>query len=198
MAICGSLLGIRSRTRIDPDLSHVSERQVRPIRPNSNNRKPDSGTSALHSFAHDQSRRYTDHGAPHVAPASRSDPIVSVLATSREILRVPGEIIYRVPSLEVPAEEIEEKKHLLAASAVKLFIARARAAEPHFSPNRAVAALIGAICRRLDGIPLAIELAAARVAFLGVEGLALRLDDRFKAPAQRSRADEQAHQKRNY
>jgi predicted ATPase len=61
-----------------------------------------------------------------------------------------------------------------------LFLERARATDPRFAPDQPPAELIAAICRRLDGIPLAIELAAARVSALGVEGLAARLDDRFR------------------
>jgi hypothetical protein len=68
----------------------------------------------------------------------------------------------------------------LRYGAVRLFIERARAAEPHFAPDRRLIAIIAAICRRLDGIPLAIELAAARAAALGIEALAARLDDRFR------------------
>ncbi len=109
----------------------------------------------------------------------RADPLACVLATSREPLRLPGEFVYRVPSLEVPAEGTQDEEDLLRAGAVRLFMARARAAEPHFSPERRLAAM-AAICRQLDGIPLAIELAAARAATLGVDGLAARLDDRFK------------------
>ncbi|HTS52168.1 MAG TPA: winged helix-turn-helix domain-containing protein [Burkholderiales bacterium] len=109
----------------------------------------------------------------------RADPSACVLATSREPLRLPGEFVYRVPSLDVPAEGIEDEEDLSRAGAVRLFVARARAAEPHFSPERRLAAM-AAICRQLDGIPLAIELAAARAAALGVDGLAARLDDRFK------------------
>ena len=109
----------------------------------------------------------------------RADPFACVLATSREPLRVPGEFVYRVPSLEVPAEGTQDEENLLQAGAIRLFVARARAAEPRFSPERRLAAL-AAICRQLDGIPLAIELAAARTAVLGVEGLAARLVDRFK------------------
>ena len=109
----------------------------------------------------------------------RSTPSVSVLATSREPLRVPNEYVYRVPPLEVPAEDALGREDLLKTGAVKLYMARARDSEPQFSPDKRVAA-IAAICRQLDGIPLAIELAAARTSALGVEGLAARLDDRFK------------------
>ena len=62
---------------------------------------------------------------------------------------------------------------------VRLFFERARAVEPHFAPDQRQTAMMAAICRRLDGIPLAIELAAARAAALGIEELAARLDDRF-------------------
>jgi len=102
-----------------------------------------------------------------------------VLATSREPLRAEGESLYRVPSLDVPAEEIVDREQLLKSSAVKLFLARTRAAEAQLSTDTRIAAM-AAICRRLDGIPLAIELAAARAAALGIEGLAARLDDRFR------------------
>ena len=107
-------------------------------------------------------------------------PASCVMATSREPLRAGGEWVYPVPPLEVPAEGTEETEDLLGCSAVRLFIARAGAAAADFSPDQRDAATIGAICRRLDGIPLAIELAAARTPALGVEALAARLDDRFR------------------
>lgn len=109
----------------------------------------------------------------------RANPVASMLVTSREPLRADGESVYRVQSLEVPAEGALERGQLLRSGAVRLFIARTRAAEQQFSPDARIAA-IAAICRRLDGIPLAIELAAARAAALGIEGLAARLDDRFR------------------
>ena len=110
----------------------------------------------------------------------RASSAVSVLATSREPLRAPGEYVFRVPPLEVPAEGTEDTDGVLRAGAVKLFVARARAADPHFSLDQHVAEMMAAICRRLDGIPLAIELAAVRTAALGVAALAARLDDRFR------------------
>src|ERR1700738_262727 len=64
--------------------------------------------------------------------------------------------------------------------AIRLFLERARATDPRFAPDRPLAELIAAICRRLDGIPLAIELAAARFSALGVAGRSARLDDRFR------------------
>src|SRR5580704_11456357 len=108
----------------------------------------------------------------------RANPAARVMATSREPLRAEGECLCRVPSLAVPTEGSRDAEDLLRYGAVRLFVARARAAEPQFSPDGRMAATI-AICRHLDGIPLAIELAAARTAALGVEEIAARLDDRF-------------------
>jgi predicted ATPase len=108
-----------------------------------------------------------------------TNPAIRVLATSREPLRTEGEYLYRVPPLAVPAEGVEDTEELLRHGAVRLFVTRARAADPHFSPNGRTAAVAAAICRRLDGIPLAIELAAARGAALGIAEIASRLDDRF-------------------
>jgi predicted ATPase len=104
-------------------------------------------------------------------------PDLHVLATSREPLRAEGEWVYSVPALAVPTADLED---LLEYSAVRLFLERARAADPRFAPDRRLIGLVAAICRRLDGIPLAIELAAARVSALGVEELAVRLGDRFQ------------------
>ena len=105
---------------------------------------------------------------------------VRVLITSREPLRTTEEHVYRVPSLQVPAEDNLDPDDVSRYEAVRLFDARARAAEPEYVADRRRRAAVAAICRRLDGIPLAIELAAARVAAFGVEGVAARLDDRFR------------------
>ena len=109
----------------------------------------------------------------------RSSPLISVMTTSREPLRADGESIFQVPPLGVPASDADSSEEVVRHGAVQLFIARARAAESQFSTDKSIAAM-AAICRHLDGIPLAIELAAARAAALGVEGLAARLNDRFK------------------
>jgi predicted ATPase/DNA-binding winged helix-turn-helix (wHTH) protein len=108
-----------------------------------------------------------------------TNPAARVLATSREPLRAEGECLYRVPSLAVPTVGSRDAEDPLRYGAARLFVARARAAEPQFSSDERAAAAIAAICRRLDGIPLAIELAAARTTVLGVEELAARLDDCF-------------------
>jgi predicted ATPase/DNA-binding winged helix-turn-helix (wHTH) protein len=105
---------------------------------------------------------------------------VHIIATSREPLRAEGEWVYPVPPLAVPAEDAEDMDDLLRHGGARLFVERLRAAEPHFAPDRRSAAMIAAICRRLDGIPLAIELAAGRAVVLGVEEVATHLDDRFR------------------
>jgi predicted ATPase/DNA-binding winged helix-turn-helix (wHTH) protein len=112
--------------------------------------------------------------------ALRAGRALHLLATSREPLRAEGEWVYPVPPLAVPAEDAEDADDLLRYGGVRLFVERLGAAEPHFAPDRRSAAMIAAICRRLDGIPLAIELAAARAAVLGVEEVATHLDDRFR------------------
>jgi predicted ATPase len=109
----------------------------------------------------------------------RANPTAHVMATSREPLRAEDEYLYRVPPLAVPAEGTKDIEDLLRHGAVRLFIARVRATEPHFAPDQRIAAATAAICWRLDGIALAIELAAARAATLGVEGVATHLDDLF-------------------
>ncbi len=106
-------------------------------------------------------------------------PHITIVATSQETLRIDGEIVYRVPSLDVPAPEQEAPDHILAHSAVELFIARTKSLDDGFSPRREDLVSIGAICRRLDGIPLALEFAAARAAWLGIRQVAMGLHDRF-------------------
>jgi predicted ATPase len=101
---------------------------------------------------------------------------VCIIATSREPLRAEGEQIYRVPPLTLPAVEGEDTWR---SSAVRLFVVRSRMLGAHVSEDQRVAPAIAGICRRLDGIPLAIELAAVRTATLGIEVLAASLDDRF-------------------
>jgi predicted ATPase/DNA-binding winged helix-turn-helix (wHTH) protein len=107
----------------------------------------------------------------------RTGSSVYVIATSREPLRADGERVYSVPPLAVPAEDADG---LLDYGAVRLFLERARAADPDHAPDPREITTIATICRCLDGIPLAIEMAAARLGALGVKELARRLDDRFQ------------------
>jgi predicted ATPase/DNA-binding winged helix-turn-helix (wHTH) protein len=103
----------------------------------------------------------------------------TVIVTSREALRNDGEYIFRVSPLEIPPSEHEPPENLLTRSAVELFVARVRALDADFAPSRAEFSAVAAICRHLDGIPLAIEFAAARTVTLGLEQVAVGLRDRF-------------------
>ena len=109
----------------------------------------------------------------------RHSPRSTVLATSREVLRIEGEHAYRVPPLEVPTIEQLRADQILGHSATELFISRARELGSELSLHADSLQTIAAICRHLDGIPLAIEFAAARAEGLGIEQLAAGLRDRF-------------------
>jgi predicted ATPase len=103
-----------------------------------------------------------------------------VLATSREPLRVPGELVQRVPSLELPdPAHLPSAAELTLYAAVRLLVDRVAAVDQTFTINESNAAAVAALCFRLDGLPLALELAAARVPALSITGVANRLDDRF-------------------
>jgi predicted ATPase/class 3 adenylate cyclase len=101
---------------------------------------------------------------------------VEVLATSRESLGVEGEQVFRAPSLTLPADDADPA----TSEAVRLFAERATATDAAFAMTPELAPTVAEICRRLDGIPLAIELAAARVRHLSVAEIVRRLDDRFR------------------
>lgn len=111
----------------------------------------------------------------------RACPALRVLATSRERLDCGGELTWQVPPLAVPdAHTLPPLKTLVQVEAVRLFAARARATRLEFSVTAANATAVAEICRRLDGVPLALELAAALVSTLSPEELAARLEDRFR------------------
>ena len=105
-------------------------------------------------------------------------PQATILTTSREVLRIDGEQVYRVHSLDVP-DERDTPGNILKSSAVQLFVARTTAVNSAFLPDETNLPDIAAICQRLDGIPLAIEFAAARAAMLGASEVASHLDSRF-------------------
>ncbi|MFI6738350.1 BTAD domain-containing putative transcriptional regulator [Nonomuraea sp. NPDC050451] len=111
-------------------------------------------------------------------------PDLRVLATSRESLAVAGESLYPIPPLEWPAGATEDAR---GYSAVRLFAERAGAVRPGFTLDGTTTEAVVEICRRLDGMPLAIELAAARVRALSVEQIAAKLDDRFRLLSSGSR-----------
>ena len=108
-------------------------------------------------------------------------PHLRILATSRETLGVAGETTWLVPSLALPAAQyLPPLEELAQSEAVQLFVERAASALPTFTLTEANATAVAQVCQRLDGIPLAIELAAARVKVLAVEQLAARLDDSLR------------------
>jgi predicted ATPase len=111
----------------------------------------------------------------------RSAPQLTIVATSREPLRVPGEVVFRVPSLDIPNPERQLSPDQLGEyEAVSLFVDRAASAAPGFTLDEQNAVDVARICFRLDGLPLALELAAGRVGALSPAAIAERLDDRFR------------------
>ena len=121
-------------------------------------------------------------------------PELRVLTTSREALAVPGEVQVAVHPLGLPAAgAAEDVDHAGASPAVQLFVERARAVRPSFTLTASNAGVVASICRRLDGVPLALELAAARVKALPLEEIAARLDDRFALLTAGPRTGEARH-----
>jgi len=111
----------------------------------------------------------------------RASSQLSILATSREPLHVSGEVNYPVPALALPDDaSTVPLPELSQCEAIRLFVERAWASQPEFRLTESNAPDVRRICQRLDGIPLAIELAAARVRTLPVQAIAARLDDRFQ------------------
>ncbi len=122
-------------------------------------------------------------------------PRLRVLATSREPLRNDGEQVFLVPPLSVPgSQEVPLPDDALEYESVRLFAERARAAMPSFALSTANCQAVTDICRHLDGMPLAIELAAARVPALSAEQIATRLDDCLRVLGSGHRTDLPRHQ----
>ena len=128
----------------------------------------------------DNCEHLTDAAATLASEILRVCPQVSLLASSREPLGVSGEQVYRVPSLSLPDAQARTAESLSRCESAALFTARARSVQPAFAVTDTNAPAVAAICRRLDGIPLALELAAARVSALSVGEISARLDDRFR------------------
>ena len=139
----------------------------------------------------DNCEHLVDAVAEFIESVRAAAPQVRFLVTSQETLKTAEEHIYRVGGLAVRAEGGADA---LQAGAIELFVARAKAADPNFAVTRAHTPAIVEICRRLDGIPLAIELAAARLTLLGVEGLRARLDERFNVLTAGARVVLRRHQ----
>jgi predicted ATPase/DNA-binding SARP family transcriptional activator len=123
----------------------------------------------------------------------KSTSVVKILATSREVMSIGGEIAWRVPSLTLPDPK-SPPHQLTKYESVNLFMERALSIQPHLKLDETSMLAIAQICSRLDGIPLAIELAAARVNALAVKQIARRLDDRFRLLTKGSRIVLERHQ----
>jgi predicted ATPase/DNA-binding winged helix-turn-helix (wHTH) protein len=126
----------------------------------------------------DNAEHVVDHVAETVEALIAANASLRVLVTSREPLRIVSEAVFRVDPLDVPPP-CSTNAGILQRSAVNLFLMRANSLHEQVGADGLAIQLVGEICRRLDGIPLAIELAAARVVSLGVEGVYRRLDDRM-------------------
>ncbi|HET8915180.1 MAG TPA: hypothetical protein VFM91_05710, partial [Propionibacteriaceae bacterium] len=114
-------------------------------------------------------------------------PNINIVSTSREPIALTGELVYRVPSLELPSGSVLDVRELSRREAVQLFVERAWLAAPSFKLSSTTAGPVAEICYRLDGIPLALELAAARLAHLTVDELAEGLSDALTLLGQRRR-----------
>lgn len=132
-------------------------------------------------FLLDNCEHVVDAAAALVEQLLAHIPDAVVLATSREALDVPGEVTWGVPPMTLPPPELPLTVAALSTSdAVSLFVDRARSVRPNFVLDDKATAFVTSICRRLDAIPLAIELAAARTRLLSVRQIAAGLDDRFR------------------
>jgi predicted ATPase/DNA-binding SARP family transcriptional activator len=128
----------------------------------------------------DNCEHVIDAAAEVIATLLRNCRRLRILATSQTRLSVSGEATWPVPPLTVPRPDVQDPQAAAGAESVRLFCDRAAFARPGFALNTANAAAVSDICRQLDGIPLAIELAAARVSALTAAQLSARLDNRFR------------------
>lgn len=147
---------------------------------------------ALVKFVRDRSLLVILDNCEHVLHAAaelakrllQAGPRLKVLATSRDHLQIAGEVVYHLPTLAAPSSAGSAgaiaPESVAQHAAVQLFVDRTRAAQPAFRVTAENAAAVADICQRLDGIPLALELAAARTRALSVESIAARLNDRFR------------------
>lgn len=132
--------------------------------------------------------------AAQVTALQASCPGIAILASSREPLRTPGEVLWRVEPLALPSENTPTASTLLSSPSGRLFSERAAAARPGFTVDDSNASVIAEICRRLDGIPLSIELAAALVAVQSPPEILAGLSDRFRLLRSRNHTPADRHQ----
>jgi predicted ATPase/DNA-binding SARP family transcriptional activator len=142
----------------------------------------------------DNCEHLVDEVARFVQRLLESCTHLRILATSRERLGIIGEVLRPISGLSVPEPCAGSPGAVGHSDAARLFVERAAAVQPGFHLSDATAAMVAQICQRLDGLPLAIELAAARVNALGVDQIASRLDDRFRLLTQGSRTALPRHQ----
>jgi predicted ATPase/DNA-binding NarL/FixJ family response regulator len=176
--VTAAALDLRDQAGADPRslvLAHLRERQV--------------------LLLVDNCEHLLDAAARFIAEIVAMAPGVRVLATSREPLGIPGEQMLPLTPFEAPADDPAPSVERLAQNdAVRLFVARAAAASGSFALIAANAAAVTEVCRRLDGLPLALELAAARTRVLGIEQIRDRLADRFALLTHGSRTALPRHQ----
>lgn len=164
----------------DPDLLPQVTASVLRMRPHPGRSVLDTLVDGLESqkllLVLDNCEHVIESAASLIDAIMRACPGVKVLATSREALGVSGEVAFRVPSLSLPAEA----EDILDSESGRLFSERAAAAKPGFAITPSIAPAVSRICRRLDGIPLAVELAAARVRALSPNQIAAQLEQSFR------------------
>jgi len=144
--------------------------------------------TALHDFLREKKLLIILDNCEHLVETSAKvadellhiAPNIKIIASSREALGINGETVYRVPSLSLPEQDDITKEAAMGCESVQLFVERASAANRKFHLTDENASSVAQICSRLDGIPLAIELAASRITVFSPEQIAKRLDDRFK------------------
>jgi non-specific serine/threonine protein kinase len=183
---------------VDPDLVPQAAAKVLNVRETQNQTLRDTLTYTLHSrqilLVFDCCEHLLDASAQLAEHLLISCPDLKILATSREVLGVAGERIFQVPTLSSPDPNQVNQTDFHAFDAVRLFVERAATMKSDFALTNLNAMAIGQLCYGLDGIPLAIELAAARVQVLKVEQIAARLDDRFQLLTGGSRTALPRHQ----
>jgi predicted ATPase/DNA-binding winged helix-turn-helix (wHTH) protein len=143
----------------------------------------------------DNCEQVADTAAAFAEAILREAPHVKMIVTSREPLRADGEVVVTLDGLTYPPQDTDIcAEDALAFPAVQLFVDRASAASPEFVLTDALAPMVARICRRLDGIALAVQLAANRVPSFGVRGVEARLDDRFRLLGNGQRTAASRHQ----
>jgi non-specific serine/threonine protein kinase len=183
---------------VDPKLVPQAAAKVLRVREAPNQTLSETLTNALRSrrilIVLDCCEHLLDACAQLAEHLLKACPDLKILATSREVLGIAGERVFHIPTMSAPDPNLVRPSDFLAYDAVCLFVERAATLKPDFGLTNQNALAIGQLCHGLDGIPLAIELAAARVQALKVEQIAERLDDRFQLLTGGSRTALPRHQ----